>query len=186
MAYSISWKNNLFLALLIGVGIVFFLYWLSPSHDVKKLAKLSAQNIEQIGDKVYKGHPEKGGNFSDLTLGEAVAKFWIPAEMLRTTGVPARTRWGTKIDLQPHTVIGYGDGFSVVFYKIPKEACEEIPNFLTSRMYDVIINETSVLSPVGLDKGLVVDACFKNESSTMEFVFHDELVPKTAVLRKNQ
>lgn len=137
-----------------------------------------AGRLEALARAVWTTTP--GRDFSALDVKQAIARRQVPSGMLRPTGAPVRSAWGTPVELLPHAVVRPADGFIVRYRNLPPSACVQLLVAMGPKIYDARIDQRPVMAASGPDLSLVRPLCAAHPDR-VDFIFHPDLVPGTAM-----
>lgn len=171
------WPLAVFLFLMVMALVVQSWVNHEPGQD---LVAQETRNLRQLESAIWSGSPDK--DFSNLSTASAVQAHLIPAPMLRSSGALVRSGWGGAIVVEPHGVRSSADGFLVRYELLPSLACTQLTRAMTARAYDIRVNGDSVLPSGGAQATDVSRACAMGQA-TVDFVFHPDLIPGTALPR---
>ena len=154
-------------------------YWWTSDKVYSAEVSTEAANLRRLVQSLEKDAAGQG--FADLSVRQAVLRKSIPAPMLRPQGHPVQSVWGTNIDLRPHSVRTPADGFSVLYQKVPSADCQGLAMVMGPSAHDLKISGQGVMGAQGPEPSLVQAQCSGDQGAPMEFVFHSDLVPGTAL-----
>lgn len=174
---SWAWPLATLAAVLVVVGLVHSMVNRQPGQD---MVGQEVRQLRTLANTVWSSSPQ--GDFSDLTTARAIQEQLIPAPMLRTTGAPVRSAWGGPVELYPDGVRAPADGFKVRYLLLPPQACNQMIQSMESWTYDIRVNGQSVLPHTGADSTDRQRECGMGQA-TVDFVFHPDLIPGTALAR---
>lgn len=167
----------------LGLVLVATWWWLTPSGQMPDGVREERKNLLTLADTLWQQVPQR--DFSTLTLSQAIANRWVPGAMIRAQGHPVRTRWGTAVALEPYTVRAPGDGFSVIYDKVPTPACRALAREVGAQLHGLQISGKDVMGVDGPEWSLVDQFCAVDQGARMRFSFQNDFIPGTA-LRKAQ
>lgn len=166
-----------FLALIALASLV--TYWWTSDKVYSAEVSAEASNLRRMVQILEKNYAADG--FAYLSVRQAVLDKSVPAAMLRPQGFPVQSIWGTNIDLRPHSVRTPADGFSVLYQKVPPTDCQGLAMVMGIHVHDLKIRGQSVMGAEGPEPTLVQAQCGGDQGAPMEFIFHSDLVPGTAI-----
>lgn len=170
-------KLVVILALLMGIFLG--LYWFTSETTYSTEVSSEARHLRRLVQGLEQAY--KKDSYADLSTHKAVLDKVIPGGMLSPMGYPVQSVWGTNVDLRPHSVRTPADGFSVLYQKVPPLDCQGLAMTMGEDVHDLKVNGQSVMGPEGPEKALVQAQCASDQGAPMEFVFHADLIPGTAL-----
>lgn len=162
-------------------GISALAYALGSDEAMSRDVSRERGHLLALVASLERTYGERG--YDGLSMERALADRAVPGPMLRSEGHPVRNAWGLPVTLAPHTVRSRADGFTVTYHGVPRRDCEGLAMSLSPEVHDLRINGRGVMGALGAERGLVEGRCASGQGVPMEFVFHRDLVPGTAVLR---
>lgn len=167
--------------LLAIAGVSVLTFWWTSDRAYSPEVMAERNNLVKLVPALERAYRAKG--FATLSVSKAVSDRLVPASMLRSQGSLIQSSWGTDIDLRPHSVRNPGDGFSVIYQKVPGRECQSFAMAMGSQVYDMKINGQNVMGVEAPEPSLVQAQCAGDQGAPMEFIFHSDLIPGTAVPR---
>lgn len=178
-----GWAHTKLVVTLAGLMSVFLgLYWFTSESTYSAEVSSEVRNLRRLVASLEKTY--RADTYAELTVNKAVLDKVIPGRMLSPMGYPVQSVWGTNVDLRPHSVRSPADGFSVLYQKVPPIDCEGLAMTMGEDVHDLKVNGQSVMGPEGPEKALVQAQCASDQGAPMEFVFHSDLIPGTAMPKK--
>ena len=171
------WPAGLILVFLV-VGLL-LQSWLNHEPG-QQLVERETRGLRQLSQAVWNSTPDK--DFTGLNTASAIQDRLVPVSMLRDSGHLVRNSWGGAVEIKPHGVRATADGFLVQYHSLPPLACTQLVRSTMSFTYDIRVNGHSVLASSGARPEELDRACRMGQS-TVDFVFHPDLVPGTALPR---
>lgn len=148
-----------------------------PAAD---LARAEARNVTELASALWANVP--GRDFSSLSTRQALEARLIPAPMLRHSGPPVRSAWGTEVEVLPYKVAQEGDALMVRYKDLPPSACNSLIVELAPSLYDIQVHRRSVMAG-GRAVGSDVSSACQGASTTVDFIYQPEFIPGTAMAR---
>ena len=167
--------------LLAIAGVSVLTFWWTSDRAYSPEVVAERNNLVKLVPALEGAYKAKG--FASLSVSAAVGDKLVPASMLRSQGSLIQSSWGTDVDLRPHSVRTPADGFSVIYQKVPGRECQSFAMAMGAQVYDLKINGQSIMGVDAPEPSLVQAQCAGDQGAPMEFVFHSDLIPGTAVLR---